>query len=353
MAKVEPESGGGPKFKKPIQRPGAGSPMTEYDPRYLERKATFLEKRFDCKSGRHFSYITEGNPEDPAVLMLHGIGESKWCWVFPEPLDGIFLIVPDRQGHGLSSPCEGPPDLTQLVPEYIELLDDLKVDKFYAAGHSFGAMSAVQIAAAFPDRVLGCAPIAGPVLFNDKHATPEERTKFDSAPCGMIAALSKSSCWGSFSRCVCFKVMGAQAHPDTTKDFGFAAKYAQYRGIHVGGTERSWSTMDKDTFFITKMMDSNLHGANRKNQFVWELMRAASPEGSPYDLEAVKCPTFIYQGRKEAVNPGAAAEVYHRVIKGSKLIWFDDHGHVTVCMEAEKIIRALVKLEAAETPVYA
>jgi pimeloyl-ACP methyl ester carboxylesterase len=147
--------------------------------------------------------------------------------------------------------------------------------------------------------------------------------------------------------------LSGKTYPDKNKDFGFASKYAVYRGEDVGGTERSWSTMDKDSFFITRMMDSHLNGANTKGQFVWELMTVARPEGAPYDVTLIKCPVFIYQGLKEAVTLKPSAEIYGRIIPGSKIIWYDDHGHVTICMEMEKIIRALVKGEADETPVYA
>ena len=49
------------------------------------------------KNGRSLCYFTEGSPEDPAVLVLHGLEESKWCYLFPEPLPGVFLIAVDRR----------------------------------------------------------------------------------------------------------------------------------------------------------------------------------------------------------------------------------------------------------------
>ena len=58
-----------PKLKKPIP---TDPPLTEYDPKYLERKAEVGERKFALKSGRWFMYFTEGSPEDPAVLCLHG-----------------------------------------------------------------------------------------------------------------------------------------------------------------------------------------------------------------------------------------------------------------------------------------
>ena len=122
MAKVADGYASAPKLKKPLS---TTPPLAEYDPKYVERKAATVEKKLQLKNGREFCYFTEGNPEDPAVLALNGLGESKWFFLFPEPLPGVFLIAVDRMGHGKSSPHEGPVDFTQLVPEYIELLDEL------------------------------------------------------------------------------------------------------------------------------------------------------------------------------------------------------------------------------------
>ena len=158
-----------PKLKKPIST--GPPPLTEYDAKYVERKAAIVEKTLQLKNGHHFCYFTEGSPTDPAVLVLHGFGESKWSYVFPEPLSGIFLIAVDRMGHGKSTPHKEQPDFTQIVPEYMELLDELKVDKVYVFGHSMGGLASCQIAAAKPDRVLGIAPMSAPMFTHDKRVS--------------------------------------------------------------------------------------------------------------------------------------------------------------------------------------
>ena len=44
----------------------------------------------------------------------------------------------------------------------LELLDALGVGKFHVCGYSRGGCHAMQVAAAVPDRVLGCAAISSP-----------------------------------------------------------------------------------------------------------------------------------------------------------------------------------------------
>ena len=130
-AKVYAES---PAFKKPIAN--ADPPLKAYDPAYLERKAQVGEKIFKLKSGRQLAYFTEGNPEDPAVLCLHGLSQNKYAWLQPQPIPGVYLIAVDRQGHGSSSPYDGytpfaPFLYSDCVGEFMELLDELKVDNAF------------------------------------------------------------------------------------------------------------------------------------------------------------------------------------------------------------------------------
>ena len=47
----------GPTFKKPV---ATTPPLTAFDPAYLQRKAQLPEQIFKLKSGKQFSYFTEG-----------------------------------------------------------------------------------------------------------------------------------------------------------------------------------------------------------------------------------------------------------------------------------------------------
>jgi pimeloyl-ACP methyl ester carboxylesterase len=129
---------------------------------------------------------------------------------------------------------------------------------------------------------------------------------------------------------------------DKTKDYGMAAKYKMYRDKNVGGNEKTWKEMDKDTFYVTKMLDSHLHGANLPTTFLYEAMRMG--DNWEYDPATIKCPTHIYNGRDEVTHVHCA-ELYHKLIPDSKLTVFEDHGHFYIGVEAEKIIKALLNGE--------
>ena len=191
MSKVVPVVGDEPfaftTFTKPVPC-GTQEPLTAYDPAYVARKKEVGEKILTLKNGRHLAYFTEGDPADPAVLCLHSLGQCKTEWLFPKPLPGVFIIAVDRQGHGSSSPyppespISKPRKFSDDCPEYVELLDSLNVDKFYVTGSSMGGSWAIMIAAALPERVLGCGySLRSSAVWTGAESRPD-RTRRRSSP---------------------------------------------------------------------------------------------------------------------------------------------------------------------------
>ena len=72
-----------PKFKKPVK---CTPPLTAYDSAFVKRKEQVGEQVLQLKNGRQLAYFTEGSPEDPAVLCLHGLCNWKYCWLQPKPI---------------------------------------------------------------------------------------------------------------------------------------------------------------------------------------------------------------------------------------------------------------------------
>lgn len=349
VAPLDPNAA--PAFKKPVPaKPRGGAPqMTSYDPLYLERKKSVGSHTFKCKSGQEIGYFAEGNPQDPAVLCLHGMTQCKWLYLFPAPLPGVYQIAVDRPGHGLSTPIEKSLPFSGYIAPIMELLDELKIAKFYVKGLSMGAATAIQIAAAHPDRVLGCAPVSGPGeqigTFNGQAATFNPDISKEALSPSLIFALAKPGCWGGFSRCLLGPVFKTQCYPSKTKDPGFASVYKGYQSKGCGGTEQMFERMDKDQFYISKMMDCHLHGIRSPLTALYELQTVHDPAGFSYDYKNIKCPTFVYNG-KEELTPLSMAQMYHKCIPGSELIVMQEHGHASIVLESEEIILALVQGKA-------
>jgi len=99
--------------------------------------------------------IWEWPGPEPAVLLLHGIGNYGRVWdLVAERVAGRSrLIAPDARGHGDSTvPAAGygPED---FVADAIAVLDGMAVARAVVAGHSMGGAHAMVLAAMHPDRV--------------------------------------------------------------------------------------------------------------------------------------------------------------------------------------------------------
>lgn len=110
-------------------------------------------------NGITVNYEEWGDPEAPAVVLLHGFSADLRMWA---PTVELFardyrVIAPDLRGHGLSSV---PAELDGYTMEaYVEdlrgLLDALDIEVCALVGCSFGGMVAGQAAVTLPERFAG------------------------------------------------------------------------------------------------------------------------------------------------------------------------------------------------------
>ena len=103
----------------------------------------------------------------PAVVMLHGYGETGDMWA---PLAGDLagahtVIIPDLRGMGLSSQPAGGYDKKTQAGDIAGIMDALKVTKADLVAHDIGNMVAYALVAQHPERitklVLMDAPVPG------------------------------------------------------------------------------------------------------------------------------------------------------------------------------------------------
>jgi pimeloyl-ACP methyl ester carboxylesterase len=99
-------------------------------------------------------YVRVGG-HGPAVLLLHGFGDTGDMWV---PLAEILVkdhtvIVPDLRGMGLSSHQDGGYEKTAQARDLASLLDKLGVQDVALVTHDIGNMVGYALAALYPLRV--------------------------------------------------------------------------------------------------------------------------------------------------------------------------------------------------------
>jgi (E)-2-((N-methylformamido)methylene)succinate hydrolase len=100
-------------------------------------------------TGTSWSRIGNG----PTLVLLHGVGMNKAVWA-PEVnlLQNQFeVLIYDMWGHGDSDLPEGELALSDYTKQLVDLLSELNIDSAFVAGHSMGALIALDFALLHPD----------------------------------------------------------------------------------------------------------------------------------------------------------------------------------------------------------
>ncbi len=130
-------------------------------------------------NGIEIEYVTEGNPSDPALLLVMGLGAQLTTW--PEGfVDGLrrrgfFVIRFDNRDSGLSTAFEGLPDIAALftgtdlssasyriedmADDAAALLDALGVAQAHVVGVSMGGMITQAAVINHPQRFLSATSV--------------------------------------------------------------------------------------------------------------------------------------------------------------------------------------------------
>ena len=101
----------------------------------------------------------------PAVLLLHGYGETgdMWAPLAAALMDHHTVVVPDLRGMGLSSHPPGGYDKKTQGDDVAGVLDALKIEKAQLVTHDIGNMVGYAFAAEHPDRVARFALLDAPL----------------------------------------------------------------------------------------------------------------------------------------------------------------------------------------------
>ncbi|MFC8593776.1 alpha/beta fold hydrolase [Streptomyces atroolivaceus] len=101
--------------------------------------------------GYRRAYRVEG--EGPAILLVHGIGDSSatWAEVIPGLARRHTVIAPDLLGHGASDKPRADYSVAAYANGVRDLLGVLGIERATLVGHSLGAGVAMQFAYQYPE----------------------------------------------------------------------------------------------------------------------------------------------------------------------------------------------------------
>lgn len=133
-----------------------------------------------------------GKDSSPVVVLAHGAGGSHRTWdgiAEGVAAGGLRVLVPDLPGHGTS---EGPAlgDIGALADWLVDFLDAAGIGRAALAGHSMGALAALECAARHPGRVISLA------LLGAACAMPVNQALLDMALADPPAAAALIAKWG-------------------------------------------------------------------------------------------------------------------------------------------------------------
>jgi pimeloyl-ACP methyl ester carboxylesterase len=101
----------------------------------------------------------------PPVLLLHGLASTRHIWDLVVPgLSGLPVLALDQRGHGDSERPTGPYDGQTVVEDALTALDAVGLSRVVVVGHSWGAWTALRLAATAPERVLAAVCLDGGTL---------------------------------------------------------------------------------------------------------------------------------------------------------------------------------------------
>lgn len=115
-------------------------------------------------------YRTAGDPQNPPVLLLHGIqgaSDTTWFNTFPALAEAYYVIAPDLRGHGLTMQPPGEMSIAQMADDVYALLTALDITNVHVVGHSMGGLVAMQFTHTHPERVRSLTLMDTAATFND------------------------------------------------------------------------------------------------------------------------------------------------------------------------------------------
>ena len=262
--------------------------VEELKPRWAPPPSEFVEI-----DHMQVHYRDEGPRDDPSPLVLiHGTGSSLHTW------DGCVsrlakqhrVIRFDRPGFGLTGPSPtdsyGFKDTAGVV---LRLADHLSVDKFAVGGNSSGGQVAWQTALLAPQRVSALVLVAS--------------TGYPSVtPLPMAMRVAMSPLMGP---------MLQRVLPRSSVESGVRSMYYDPSKVTPEVIDRNY--------------ELTLRTGNRRA--LGESLRQAQFNEAD-KIAQIRTPTLILWGGHDVVVPQEDAEHFHRDIPGSKIVIFQQAGHV-------------------------
>lgn len=281
-----------------------------------------VARQYRVIHGHRWAFRLAG--KGPAVLLIHGIGDSSdtWAELVPELARRHTVIAPDLLGHGLSDKPRGDYSVPAYANGMRDLLEVLDVDRVTLVGHSLGGGIAMQFAYQFPDRTERLALVSTGGLGRD--VTPALRLA--SLPGAHLA-------------------LAALRLPTVRTQTAIAIRLLQLLDTGLG----------VDAPDLLRLVDA-LPDAASRNAFIRTLRAVVDWRGQVVSM-LDRCyltagmPTLLVWGSRDQVLPALHAKVAHAAMPGSRLEIFEESGHFPFHTDRKRFLTVLENFIATSEPV--
>ncbi|MBK6797278.1 MAG: alpha/beta fold hydrolase [Acidobacteria bacterium] len=247
-------------------------------------------------------YETQGQG-DP-VLLIYGLAGRGNGFIkqVPELSAGYQTIIFDNRGVGETDQPDEPFSIAQIADDAAGLLDHLGIDSAHVFGISMGGMIAQEFALRHPNRtrklVLGCTHCG------IKHCIP-------SPP--WVAEI--------------FKALVGKPREQIVREC-VPFNYSEY-------------TQKNDRQLIESM--NQLMIPNLQQAYSYKLQLKAVYEFDTFErLPSLKMPVLLLTGKEDVLIPPENSRIIADRIPGSRLIEFDQAGHLFFIEKADEVNRTLL-----------
>ena len=265
-------------------------PVSELEARWAQPPSTFVDV-----AGMSVHVRDEGPRDDPSpIVLLHGTAASLHTWEgWARALTGRRRVIRfDLPGFGLTGPA---PDNDYRIERYVSfvvaMLDKLGVRRCTLGGNSFGGYVAWVAALKAPERV-------DKLILVDAGGYPQQSA---SVPIGFrIARL-----------------------PVISKLAGFTLPRSVIESSlrNVYGDPGKVTPELVDLYYAITVREGN-------RQALVQRFAQSAPGALAGRIPELKVPTLILWGGRDRLIPPENAERFRRDIAGSRLVLFEDLGHV-------------------------
>ncbi len=231
------------------------------------------------------------------LLILHGWGGSSDSWQKVIEIlekENVKIIAPDFPGFGKSKTPSQAWNLQNFVEWVKEFLENLKIDKFFLLGHSFGGRVAIKFSLNFPEKIKAL------ILVNS-------------------AGIKLK--WGMKEKVIYYLALLGNA-------------------IFAKNFLRRFKDKARNLFY--RIFRDRDYG--KAKQQMKETMKKIIDEDLLPELSKIKVKTFILWGEKDNVVPLKYGKIMNEKIENSELIIFPNLRHSPHLESPEELSKKLIEI---------